>query len=105
MDAFKRYGVANIQDLWVELMYNYVHQDHIPKLLQKAQQNGLFNDDGDECNAPVVGVPATTAADNNIEDVGVTPISTPKDLFLQIYRLQKFGITTIAKWMHAAGFR
>ena len=105
MDAFKRYGVTNIQDLRAELMYNYVHQDLIPKLLQKAQQNGLFNDDGDECNAPVVGVLAITTADNNIEDVGVTPISTPKDLFLQIYGLHKLGITTIAKWMHAVGFR
>ena len=105
MDAFKRYGVANIQDLRVELMHNYVHQDFIPKLLQKAQQNGLFNHDGDECNAPVVGIRATTAADNNIEDIGATPIRTPKDLFLQIYGLQKLGITTIAKWMHAVGFR
>jgi hypothetical protein len=73
--------------------------------LQKAQQNDLFNDDGDECNAPIVGVLATTAADNNIEEVMVTHISTPKDLFLYIYGLQKLGFTTIAKWMHAVGFR
>ena len=37
--------------------------------------------------------------------MGVTPISTPKELFLQVYGLQKLGITTIAKWMHAVGFR
>lgn len=97
MQAFKKYGVANIQDLRVELMYDYVHHDLIPTLLKKAQQNGLFNDDGDECTA---GAPP-------VAEVGVvTPkINSPKDLFLQSYGLKKLGITTIAKWMHAVGFR
>ncbi|KAI2512807.1 hypothetical protein MHU86_1595 [Fragilaria crotonensis] len=103
MEAFKKYGVANIQDLRVELMYNYVHQDLIPKLLQKAEKNGLFNDDSDECNNDVQGAVAITTADDD-NDVEVTPI-TSKDLFLRMYGLQKVGITTIARWMHAAGFR
>ena len=114
MDAFKKYGVAHIQDLRVELMYNYVHQDLIPKLLQKAQQNGLYNNDGDEdCNDAPVGVDApiaTATADNDNEELGgVTPTIVPaclkKDLFLRVYGLRKLGITTIAKWMHAVGFQ
>ena len=36
MEAFKKYGAANIQDLRVELMYNYVHHDLIPKLAEGA---------------------------------------------------------------------
>ena len=70
----------------------------------------MFNDDRDECDAPppvLVGEAAaviTTAADNSVAEEGVTPIRTPKELFLQVYGLQKLGITTIAKWMHAVGF-
>jgi hypothetical protein len=96
LEAFKRYGVANIQDLRVELMYSYVHQDLIPKILSKAEQNGLFDDDGTEF---------PTSSDN--DEVGITPAitQTPKDIFLQTYGLRTLGITTIARWMYAVGFR
>ena len=48
MEALKKYGVADIKDLRVELMFNYDHHDLIPKLQQKAHRNGLLNDDSDE---------------------------------------------------------
>ena len=110
LEAFKRYGVANIQDLRVELMYSYVHQDLIPKLLSKAEHNGLFDDDGDECTSNVVvvgGGASTTTSDINDKEVEISRsiTQTPKDFFLETYRLRTLGITTIARWMYAVGFR
>ena len=101
LEAFKRYGVANIQDLRVELMYSYVHQDLIPKLLSKAKQNGLFDDDGDKCTSNVLvevgGGASMTTSDINDKEVGISPsrTQTPKDVFLETYGLRTLGITTI----------
>jgi hypothetical protein len=102
LEAFKRYGVANIQDLRVQLMYNYVHQDLIPKLLSKAEQNGLFDDDGDDVrisNVIVVGGGAsTTTSDITDKEVLISPSiahQSPKDNFLETYGLRTLGITTI----------
>ena len=102
LEAFKRYGVANIKDLRVELMYSYVHQDMIPKLLSKAEQNGLFDDDGDDVcisNVTVIGGGAsTTKSDINNKEVEISPSiahQSPKDNFLKTYGLRTLGITTI----------
>jgi hypothetical protein len=60
MDALK-YGV---EDLKVEMMFEYVHNEHVPKLMMK-RDGCLFNDDGDDV---IVGVaeelvtPTTRAA-------------------------------------------
>ena len=48
LEAFNKHGVAHIEDLSIELMYNFVYQDLHPKLLSKAVLNGLFDDDGTE---------------------------------------------------------
>ena len=112
LEAFKKHGVAHIQDLCVELMYNFVHQDLLPKLLSKAAMNGLFDDDGTERQDTSDGVCANNNAptpnlvlDINADDcIEITP-STQKDLFLQRYGLKTLGITTIARWMYAVGFR
>jgi hypothetical protein len=90
MEAFKNHGVANIKDLQVEMMLEYVHNELVPKLMVK--RNGcLHNNDGDHRDA-VVGVVET-----------VTP--TTKEAFLQSYGLSSLCITTMARWMHACGFR
>ena len=112
LEAFKKHGVAHIQDLCVELMYNFVHQDLLPKLLSKAAMNGLFDDDGTERQDTSDGVCANNnaptpnlALDINADDcIEITP-STQKDSFLQRYGLKTLGITTIARWMYAVGFR
>jgi hypothetical protein len=95
-------------------MYNFVHQDLFPKLLSKAVLNGLFDDDGTErqnsnatsaCannNAPTPSLVLDIDANDRI--VEVTP-STLKDSFLQRHGLKTLGITTIARWMYAVGFR
>ena len=88
MDAFKRHGVANIKDLRVEMMLEYVHNELVPKLMMK-QDGGLFDDDGDD----VVGV---------AEEL-VTP--TTKAAFLHSYGLTNISMATMARWMHACGFR
>jgi len=57
LEAMKRYRIAKIQDVQVESMYSsYVHQDLIPKLLMKAAQNDLFDDDGNDCPSKNVTV-------------------------------------------------
>jgi hypothetical protein len=84
-------------------MYNYVHQDLIPKLLSKAEQNGLFDDDGDDVrisNVIVVGGGvSTTTSDITDKEVEISPSSiahqSPKDNFLKTYGLRTLGITTI----------
>jgi hypothetical protein len=92
LEAFKRYRTANIQDLRVELMNSYVHQDLIPKLLMKAEQSGLFDDNGNECppskNIVVGGGASMITSDFN--EVEITPALTQplKDVFLQTYGLQ-----------------
>ncbi|KAI2509347.1 hypothetical protein MHU86_5100 [Fragilaria crotonensis] len=107
LEAFKKHGVAHIQDLCVELMYNFVHQDLLPKLLSKAVLNGLFDDDGTERQ----DTNASTCANDNaptpslVLDTVEVPPNTLKDLFLQRYGLKTLGITTIARWMYAVGFR
>ena len=77
LEAFKRYGVAHIQDLRVELIHNYVHQDLIPKLLLKAEHKGLFDDDGNDINNEEVEITPTIAR------------SLPKDLFLQMLDFER----------------
>ena len=109
LEAFKKHGVAHIQDLCIELMYNFVHQDLLPKLLSKAVLNGLFDDDGTErhdTNASACAnnnVPTPTSLvldiDANHCIVEVTPSSTLIDSFFQRYGLKNLGITTIARWM------
>jgi hypothetical protein len=53
-------------------------------------------------NAPTPSLVLDIDANDRI--VEVTP-STLKDLFLQRYDLKTLGITTIARWMYAVGFR
>ncbi|KAI2512867.1 hypothetical protein MHU86_1413 [Fragilaria crotonensis] len=93
MEAFKQYGLANIKDLRVEMMLEYVHSELIPKLIL-LQNDSLYDDNGDD-------VEVGSLQDNNNKDV--TP--TTKESFLQSYGLSTLSITTIARWMHACGFR
>jgi hypothetical protein len=67
MEAFKNHGEANMKDLWVEMMLEYVHNELVPKLMVK-RDGCLLNDDVDHGDA-VVGVVET-----------VTP--TTKEAFL-----------------------
>ena len=97
MEAFKKYGVANIKDLRVEMMLEYVHSELVPKLmlmLMLMREGPLFDDNGDE-ERVVVGVQAE-------QQIAST---TTKEAFLQAFRLPNLGITTITRWMHACGFR
>ena len=92
MEAFKKYGVANIKDLRVEMMLEYVHSELVPKLML-MREGPLFDDNGDD-ERVVVGVQA---------EQQIAPAT--KEAFLQAYRLPNLGITTITRWMHACGFR
>ena len=57
MEAFKQYWeVAQDPESMGENLYYYVHQDLIQQLWQKAEQIGLWNDDGKECNVVVGAV-------------------------------------------------
>ena len=95
MDAFKKYGVENIKDLCVEMMLEYVHQDLVPKLMLKRRDHGgLYDDNGDDA---AVGV-ATTG-----EEQLVNP--STQAAFLRSYGLSTISIATMARWMHACGFR
>ena len=96
MEAFKKYGVAHIKDLRVEMMLEYVHQELIPKLMLKREASGLFDDNGDDA-ANVVGV----TADKRV----VPQPPTNKASFLQSYGLSTISIATMARWMRACGFR
>ena len=97
MEAFKKYGMAHIKDLRVEMMLEYVHQELIPKLMLKRETSGLFDDNGDDAG-DAVGV---VAADK----VVLPQPPTSKASFLQSYGLSKISIATMARWMHACGFR
>jgi hypothetical protein len=96
MKAFKNHGVANINDLRVKMVLEYIHNKLVPKLMLK-QDGCLFTDDGEHSDA-VKGVLAEA-------DKTVTP-TTSKEAFLQSYGLSNSRITTTARWMHAfCGFR
>jgi hypothetical protein len=105
MEALKKHGVANIKDLRVEMMLEYVHQELIPKLILKRHvQGGLFDDNGDhtaveDCSTEILGV-ATTE-----EDELLVNHSAQQAAFLKTYSLLTISITTMARWMHACGFR
>jgi hypothetical protein len=118
LEAFKKYGIANIQDLRVELMYTYVHHELIPKLLSRAEHSCLFNDNGDEeCSsvdsagdtAEAGASMPTTSESTDQQEVDIShptgTVGTPKEVFLRMYGLRTLGITTIARWMYAVGFR
>ena len=94
IDAFKKHGIANIKDLRVEMMLEYVHHELVPKLMRKRRDDCLFDDNGDD------------ARDNMVLGVAeelVTP--TTRAAFLQSYVLSSISIATMARWMHACGFR
>ncbi|KAI2493985.1 hypothetical protein MHU86_20559 [Fragilaria crotonensis] len=90
MEAFKKHGVENIKDLRVEMMLEYVHSQLIPKLIVR-RDCALFDDNGDDVQE-IAG-----------RQEEITP--TTKDEFLQSYGLSTLSITTMARWMHACGFR
>ena len=100
MDAFKKYAIANIKDLRVEMMLEYVHHELVPKLMTKRENNRgcLFDDNGDE---------DTAAVDNNNTVAVSNELVMPstRTAFLQSYGLSTISIATIARWMHACGFR
>jgi hypothetical protein len=113
LEAFKKHLVAHIQDLSIELMYNFVYQDLLPKLLSKLVLNGLFDDDGterqnsndsacDNNNTPTPSLVLDIDANDCIVEVTA---STQKDLFPQRYCLKTLGVTRTARWMYAVGFR
>jgi len=85
MDAFKKFGTANLQTLSIEKMHEYVHEHLIPTLIGNLEQ-------GDD--------------DNENEPQQLTTISQEtKDAFLETYGLSKVTMSTILRWMHAVGFR
>ncbi len=88
MEAYKKHGIANIKDLRVELMLEYVHSELIPKLMMK-RKGSLFDDNGDD--------------EGHVGLEEVAP--TTKQAFLQSYGLSTLSISTMARWMHACGFR
>ncbi len=100
MEAFKKHGVASLKDLSVELTLNYVHNDLIPRLMVKhCHTDGcLFDDNGGDRgqNDGVAGGMMTS-------DVPIAP--TTRETFLYSYGLSKLCVTTIARWMHACGFK
>jgi hypothetical protein len=101
MEAFKTYGNSNLKDLSVELMFNYAHNELIPKLLVKRRHENscLFNDDGSHReNDSAVQGETTSSTD-------LVPPTTTRDEFLKAYGLSKLCVSTIARWMHACGFK
>ena len=100
MDAFKKHAIANIKDLRVEMMLEYVHHELVPKLMMKRENNCgcLFDDNGNE---------DTAAVDNNNAVAVIKELVMPstRTAFLQSYSLSTISIATIARWMHACGFR
>ena len=97
MEAFKKHSMANLKDLSVQLMFENVHNNLIPRLMVKHRHKNacLFNDDDINQYDGVVGAITT--------DKVVTP--TTRDTFLQAYGLPKLCVTTVARWMHACGFK
>jgi len=92
MEAFKKHGVANIKDLRVEMMLEYVHSELIPKLMVR-REGSLFDDNGDDDEQDIAGIRAQH----------VTP--TTKQAFLQANGLSTLSIAIMSWWMHACGFR
>ena len=80
------------------MMLEYVHQELIPKLMLKRETSGLFDDNGDDAGGDAVGV---VAADKVI----LPQPPTSEASFLQSYGLSRISIATMARWMHACGFR
>jgi hypothetical protein len=94
MDAFTKHGIANIKDLRVEMMLEYVHHELVPMLMRKRRDGCLFDDNGDDARDDVV---------LGVAEELVTP--TTRAAFLQSYGLSSISIATMARWMHACGFR
>ena len=94
IDAFKKHGIANIKDLRVKMMLKYVHHELVPKLMRERRDGCLFDDSGDDAHDDVV---------LGLADKLVTP--TTRAAFLQSYGLSSISIATMARWMHACGFR
>ncbi len=100
MDAFKKYAIANIKDLRVEMMLEYVHYELVPKLKLKRENNScLFDENSDDHNTAAVDNNNTVAVSNEL----VMP-STRTAIF-QSCGLSTISIATIARWMHTCGFR
>jgi hypothetical protein len=77
-------------------MLEYVHHELIPKLMLKREASGLFDGIGDN-DSNEVGITA---------DKLVAPQPpTNKGPLLQLYGLSTISIATMARWMHAGGFR
>ena len=76
MEAFKKHSLDNLNDLSVELKFNYVHIDLIPRLMVKRRHKDacLFDDSGN--NRGHDGVVGGTTS-NEV----VTPATS--DAFLQ----------------------
>ena len=89
MDAFKQHGVCILKQLSVEEMHTYVHEILIPTMVRRIEQRVEIDVDLD---------------DN-------TTVAPPEDVleqtqqYLKSYRLSKISMPTIARWMHATGFR
>ena len=102
MDAFKKHAIANIKDLRVEFMLEYVHHELVPKLMLKRENSSagcFFDDNGDETAAVDNCNPVAAVVSDEIE------IPSTRTAFLQSYGLSTISIATIARWMHACGFR
>jgi hypothetical protein len=77
MDAFKKFGVANLKDLSVEKMHEYLHEVLVPNMIKK-----LRSDDEDQSISP-----------ERLEE------------FLKSYQLTSLSLSTVLRWMHAVGFK
>ena len=93
MNAFKKFGIANLNDLSVEKMYEYVHEHLVPTLVAS-----LGVDVPDDCDV-YEDLPARPGV---VED---SELNNSREQFLLTYGLTKISICTIARWMHAVGFK
>jgi hypothetical protein len=92
MDAFKKYAIANVKVLRVQLMLEYVHRDElVPKLMLKHENSSAGCIYGNETAAVGNCNPAAAVVSDEIE------IPSTKTAFLQSYGLSTIGIATIAR--------
>ena len=99
MNTFAKYGVIILKEVSIERMHSYVLDTLIHALMSKVehgiQEHGEEEGDGE---ALLVSIQQndTLQVDNLSQEI--------KD-YLRSYRLSKVSISTVVRWIHAAGFR
>jgi hypothetical protein len=90
-EAFKQHGIKCLKDLRVELMHEYVHDTMVPAMMNSK---GL---------SIVSSSPSDTDKDGADDEQEIS-VDTKAE-YLKSYSLSKLTIHTVARWMHAVGFR